>query len=178
LSRVVVTGVVVTGTIVAAACATSKAEGPPAGRPPPPEATSLAGAEPVALRTVDAPGQAVDILTARLRDAFARTSGVPVVDQVSVRAEIAACVVAPCAEELQGRFRAARSLVSASISRVGSTVLGTAVLLVGADELARVNVQGADAGVVVDELGWQLGARLRSALVERVPSTTAPTEER
>jgi hypothetical protein len=160
--------------IVASGCATSKMA-PPTSPAVPDAVAPLVGVEPVALQAIDAPGFAVDVLTARLREAFARTSGADVVDAVSVRAEIAACVAAPCSEVQQERFRAARYIAGVTLSKVGDVVLGSAQLLAGADELGRVSARGADVGAVVDDLGWQLGARFRSAVSGRAASISAPT---
>ncbi len=148
---------------VASACAVSKPL--PAPLPSvPPAVTPLVGVATVALQPIDAPGFAVDMLTARMREAFVRTSGADAVDGISVRAEIAACASAPCSDEQQARFRGARFIASVVLSKVGGVVLGSAQVIAGADELARVNASGAEAGVVVDELGWALGARFRSAV--------------
>lgn len=162
---------------VAVGCAAGKA--PPVLAPAAPvEASLLVGIEPVAVRALDAPGLEVEVLTARLRDAFLRTSGAAVVDEVSVRAEIAACVVAPCPDALQERFKASRYVMTASLSRVGSAFLGSAVVLAGTAELGRVSAQGAAAARVVDELGWRLGERFRGAVVQHEAPAAPPLEER
>lgn len=141
-------------------------------------APALVGVEPVALPVIDAPGFAVDVLTARMREAFARTSGADVVDAISVRAELAACVSAPCADEQQQRYRSARYIASVVLSRVGGSVLGSAQVVAGAGELGRVSARGAEAGAVVDELGWALGARFRAAVTGHDAQSPAPSEER
>lgn len=164
---------VFTVAIVSAACTGSKVSAPPPARASPLAVAPLVGVEPIALQLIDAPGFAAEVLTARLRDAMVRTSGAEVIDAGSVRAEVAACHVAPCAEDLQQRYRAARFVVSATLSRVGDVVLASAVLVSGANELVRVTRQGPEAGDVADTLGWELGARFR-AVVATV-STTAET---
>jgi hypothetical protein len=148
------------------------------GTPAPQASAPLVGVEPVALQVLDAPGFAVDVLTSRLRDAIVRTSGAVVVDALSVRAELAACVQLPCADAAQTTFRGARYIASATLARVGATVLGTARVLWGSDELARVTVRGDNVATVVDALGWQLGARFREAVTAHRPSATAPVGER
>jgi hypothetical protein len=163
---------------VTCACAPGKAASAPLTVPIVEPAPALVGVEPVALQIIDAPGFAVDVLTARMREAFARTSGADVVDAISVRAEIAACVAAPCADEQQQRFRSARYVASVVLSHVGGSVLGSAQVAAGAGELGRASARGADAGTVIDELGWALGARFRAAVTGHDARSPAPSEER
>ena len=145
----------------------------------PPPAALLAGAPTVAVQGVDAPGFNVNDLTARLRDALLHTSGVPMVDVISVRAEIAACQEAPCKDIEQERFKAASLVAHATVSRVGATLLGSLRIQRGIHEIVRVNAQGTDAGAVIQELGFAAGKELRAALTSAVPtSDTAPSEER
>src|SRR4051794_3945766 len=58
---------------------------------PAPAAAKPLEAPPAAVHLPDAPGLNVEDLSARLRIAFARTSGLDVVDDLSVRRELAAC---------------------------------------------------------------------------------------
>ena len=145
----------------------------------PPKAQPLAGAPTVAVQGVDAPGFNINDLTARLRDALVHTSGVPVVDVLSVRAEIAACHEMPCKDTEQERFKEASLVASATVSRVGTTLIGSLRIQRGIHEIVRVNAQGTDAGAVVAELGLSAGRELRSALTSSAPTgQEAPSEER
>jgi hypothetical protein len=152
----------------------------PAPTGPPPAARPLVDGPIVAMRGIDAPGYSLEDLTARLREAFVHTSGVVVVDEPSVRAELAACVEMPCADTQQVRFRDATIVVSTTLSKVGPTVLGSLRVSKGLKEIARINVQGNDAAVVVTSLGHQGGAALRTELTTVVPDTTPgpPSVER
>ncbi len=142
-------------------------------------APPLDGAPIVALTGVDAPGYNVSDLTARLRDAMVHTSGVVIVDDLSVRAEVAACVEMPCKDTQQEAFKNASLVASATLSRVGSVLIGSVRVQAGLKELVRVNAQGADAGAVVQQLGFEAGTQLRKALSAESPDTpTAPSEER
>lgn len=133
----------------------------------------------VAVQAVDAPGFNVNDLTGRLREALVHTSGVPVVDVLSVRAEIAACEETPCKEVEQERFRTATLVAAATVSRVGSTLLGSLRIQKGIHEIVRVSAQGVDAGAVVAELGHRGGSELRKALTTAAPDPrAAPSEER
>lgn len=145
----------------------------------PEKAARLEGAPIVALTSVDAPGYNVNDLTARLRDAIAHTSGVDVVDDLSVRAEVAACVEMPCKDTQQELFKNASLVASATLSRVGGVLIGSLRIQGGLKELVRVNAQGTDAGAVVQQLGYQGGEKLRAALTNAVPvDAAAPSEER
>lgn len=137
-------------------------------------ATPLPGAPVMALQKVDAPGFSVEDLTARVRDGLVWGSGVVVVDELSVRAELAACVEMPCPEVQQDRFRAATVSATASLSRVGPSVLGALRISRGLKEIARVNAQGSDAGDVATRLGREGGAALRQALLATTTTPTAP----
>jgi hypothetical protein len=139
----------------------------------PPAASPIVDGPVVAVGGVDAPGYNVDDLTARLSRAVSRTSGLVVVDESGVRAELAACVEMPCVDTQQQRFRDATILVGTTISKVGTTVLGSLRVSRGGKELARVNAQGTDAAVVVTTLGHEAGAALHAALSDggQVPGT-------
>jgi hypothetical protein len=161
-------------TLLLSACAHDT---PPAGAAPTPAAPAgpaapLMDAPVLALQKVDAPGFSIEDLTARVRDGLVWGSGVVVVDELSVRAELAACVEMPCAEVQQDRFRRATLTATASLSRVGPAVLGALRISRGLKEVARVNAQGSDAGDVATRLGREGGAALREALL--LKTTTAP----
>ena len=139
----------------------------------------LDGAPMVAVQAVDAPGFNINDLTARLRDSLVHTSGVPVVDVLAVRAEIAACVETPCKDTEQERFKTASLVAAATLSRVGSSLLGSLRIQRGIHEIVRVNAQGADAGAVIAQLGFEAGTQLRKALTTAAPDAAgAPSEER
>lgn len=123
-------------------------------------------AAPAAVRMVDAPGLNVEDLTARVREAVARTSGLEVVDELSVRRELAACTEAPCPEEVAVRYRDARYLVATTVSRVGATFLSSVRVQEGATELARANAEDPDARRAVAKAGWAVGAVLRRVLMD------------
>lgn len=143
------------------------------------KAPPLDRAPTLALQGIDAPGFDITDLTGRLRDALVHTSGVPVVDVLSVRAEVAACVQMPCPEVEQERFKTASLLAAATLSRVGTTLIGSLRIQRGLHEILRVSAQGTDAGSVVRDLGFMAGQQLRAILVSAVPATdTAPSEER
>lgn len=142
-------------------------------------AEPVPGAAPVIITVVDAPGYNVEDLTAHVRDAFARTSGVPVVDQFAVKAELAACTEAPCVTTQRDRFTTANTMVSTTISKVGRSVLGTVRVQRGLEELLRFNTQGSDAARVVDELGEKAGVAWHAIVTQPVPTTTTvPDNER
>jgi len=163
---------VILPTLLLGACAHDTTSTAP---PPPPTpagpASPLPGAPVVALQKVDAPGFSVEDLTARVRDGLVWGSGVVVVDELSVRAELAACVEMPCVEVQQDRFRSATLSATVSLSRVGASVLGALRISRGLKEIARVNAQGTDAGDVATRLGREAGAALRQALLA---TTTTP----
>lgn len=121
---------------------------------------------PAAVRMVDAPGLNVEDLTARVRDALARTSGVDAVDELSVRRELAACTEAPCPDEVAVRFRDAQFVVASTVSRLGSTFLASVRVQQGAREVARANAEDADARKAVAKAGWAAGALLRRVLID------------
>lgn len=149
------------------------------GAATPEKAAPLEGAPIVALTSVDAPGYNVSDLTARLRDAMVHTSGVVIVDDLSVRAEVAACVEMPCKDTQQEAFKNASLVASATLSRVGATLIGSVRVQAGLKELVRVNGSGADAGAVVQQLGFEAGSQLRKALSAESPDApVAPSEER
>ena len=135
-------------------------------------ATLLSGAPVVALHKIDAPGFSAEDLTARVRDGLIWGSGVNVVDALSVRAELAACVEMPCVEVQQDLFRSARLTATVGVSRVGSSVLGALRITHGLNEIARVNAEGTDIGEVATRLGREGGAALRRALL--ATTTMAP----
>jgi hypothetical protein len=137
-------------------------------------ASPLPGAPVLALQKVDAPGFSVEDLTARVREGLVWGSGVVVVDELAVRAELAACVEMPCPEVQQERFRQATVSATASLSRVGSSVLGALRISRGLKEIARVNAQGSDAGDVATRLGREGGAALRQALLVTTTAPSAP----
>lgn len=134
----------------------------------------------LALQRVDAPGMAIDDLTARVRDGLVYGSGVVVVDEMSVRAELAACVEMPCAEVQQERFKTSTLTANASLAKVGTAILGTLRITRGLKEVARVSAQGADVQDVATRLGREGGAALRAAILRTTTvTTTAPdTAER
>lgn len=132
----------------------------------------------MALASVDAPGFNVEDLTARLREGMVFHSGVDVVDELSVRNELAACVEAPCKDHEQVRFQSASLVGSATMSRVGGGVIGSLRVLSGIKEVVRVNASGKDAGVVVVELGREGGKKLRESVLAALPTQAAPSEER
>ncbi|MBI1947049.1 MAG: hypothetical protein HYS27_15235 [Deltaproteobacteria bacterium] len=152
--------------ILAASCTGDKAAGrgaPPATAATP--STTPLDAPPAAVRVVDAPGLNVEDLTARVRDALARDSGLEVVDELSVRRELAACTEAPCPDELAVRFRDARYLVASSVSRLGSTFLASVRVQDGPKEIARANAEDPDARVAAAKAGAAAGAQVRRVLL-------------
>ena len=148
---------------VASACATTTAA-PAAAADAPPAAPPLSSS-PVAVRAADAPGYNIGDLTATLRDAVARTSGIVAVDELSVKNELAACVETPCATEQQDLFKQATMVVSSSVSRVGDTFLARVEVSRGVQTLVRVNATGRDARRTLEDAGWRAGAMLREQLV-------------
>lgn len=149
---------------------TPSAVAPPlADEPAPP----LEGGPVVALPPIDAPGFATEALTITLRESLMWGSGVDVVDAIALRAEIAACVQLPCPETVQAKYREASMQASATLSRVGSSVLGALRITTGVTEVVRINAEGTDAAEVVTKLGRRGGAALRRAITS-TPATTAP----
>lgn len=145
----------------------------------PPEAPPLNGGPIVALTAVDAPGFAIADLTKRLRESMVRTSGADIVDDFLVRDEVAACVEMPCKETEQERFKNASLVASATLSRVGGTLIGSVRVQSGLKEIVRVNGQGKDDLAVIQQMGFEAGVALRNALTSAVPtSSSAPSEER
>ena len=158
-------------------CATDKpARGGGPGSAAPVAALPLAAA-PAAVRMVDAPGLNVEDLTARVREAVARTSGLEAVDELSVRRELAACTEAPCPDEVAVRFRDARYLVAATVSRVGPTFLASVRVQEGARELARANAEDPDARRAIAKAGFAAGALLRRVLVDTGVGTPVRTPD-
>ncbi len=167
--------VVASTTLLLSACAHDS----PSSAANPTNVEVLIGAAPVLIASVDAPGFNVEDLTARLRDAFARTSGVPVVDPFSVQAEIGACETAPCSTTQQDRFKAATTIVGTTVSKVGASVIGAVRIQQGLREVVRINATGDDVAAVVEDLGRRAGAALREALLRPVPTDATPaTNER
>jgi hypothetical protein len=149
------------------ACATSTKSGDVAvesAAKMPPAATKLA-APPAAVHSPDAPGLNVEDLSARLRIAVARTSGVPVVDELSVKRELAACTEAPCPDALASQYRDAGFVVGSSVSKVGSVFLTTVRIERGAVEMVRTTAQAGDARVSIETAGLEAGAELRKKLI-------------
>ena len=100
-----------------------------------------------------------------------------IVDDISVRAEVAACVELPCKETEQARFREASLVGSATLSRVGQTLIGSVRVQSGLKEVVRVNGQGTDAGAVVQQMGFDAGAMLRAAISASAPPPPPPPSE-
>jgi len=142
-----------------------------------PKAAPVPGATPVAVRAVDAPGFNVPDLTAHLREAFEHSSGVPVVDDFSVQAELAACVEMPCPTTQQDRLKSSTMSVATTLSKIGTGFIGAVRVQQGLKEIVRINVQGTDAARVVDELGHRAGAALREVLVRPVPTNDTPVAD-
>lgn len=117
------------------------------------------------MRTPDAPGLNVEDLAARLRDAVDSTSGIEVVDELSVRRELAACQEAPCPDVVAARYRDAAFVIASSVSRVGDVFLATVRVQRGADEMARTSAQARDAREALETAGRAAGALLRDQLV-------------
>lgn len=168
--------------MLAGACAAGKPAVVAAAAAPPPAAKKI-DAAPAAVRPPDAPGLNVEDLSARLRDAMTLTSGVDVVDDLSVRAELAACEEAPCPDVVAQKYRDAEYVVASSVSRVGDVFLTTVRVQKGSEELVRATAQSQDARASVEAAGHEAGARLRAKLVaagaaERVaapPGEAPPT---
>lgn len=160
-----------TGFIVGAGCATSKGQTPTEPEQQiPPQAPLLSGAPTVALSGVDAPGFDIDDLTLRLREAMARTSGVDIVDMISVRKEIASCLEMPCKDTDQERFKTASIVASATLARVGTALIGSLSVHDGVAEVVRVNVGGTNAAAVIQELGFLAGDRIRATFRAEMPT--------
>ncbi len=171
--------VLAAGLFGGAACAGPAAEAPAAAPQPKVEAAAKIDAPPAAVHLVDAPGLNVEDLSARLRDAVALTSGLDVVDEPSVRAELAACTEAPCPDAVASKFKDAAFIVASSVSRIGDTFLCTVRVQRGAKELVRAVAQAPDAGVSIQQAGHEAGAKLREELLaegaaENVATPPAP----
>ena len=159
--------------LLMSACASSlpPRSGPPRSEPPPVateetfERARPLEAPPAAVSIIDAPGLNVEDLTAHVRDAIAFTSGLDVVDQLSVRAELAACTEAPCPDRVAKRYEAAAFIVAGSVSRVGSTFLATVHIQRGTQEVLRVSARGTDALQVAERAGHEAGVRLREQIL-------------
>jgi hypothetical protein len=151
--------------MVASGCASSKPETPSIDAPALGPAATPLDAPPAALHVPDAPGLNVEDLGARLRDAIARASGVDVVDEASVRRELAACTEAPCPDTLAEKYRQSAFVVASSVSRIGEVFLATVRVQRGAQELARTTAQAPDARVAVVTAGTEAGVKLRAALL-------------
>jgi hypothetical protein len=152
--------------MLALACGTSKSTVEQPKQNLPPKAAAI-DAPPAAVRTVDAPGLNVEDLTARLRDAMSITGGVIFVDELSVRAELAACTEAPCPEVVADKYRSATFVVSSSVSKVGAVFLASVRVQEGARELSRATAQASDARLALENAGYEAGTKLRAALVSR-----------
>lgn len=156
---------VVASAVIGAGCASTSAareeEAPPAF-----VAATTLDVPPAAVRTPDAPGLNVEDLSARLRDAVQGSSGVLTVDELSVRAELAACVEAPCPEVVAARYRDAVFMVGSSVSRVGDVFLATVRVQRGAREIARATAQDADPRRSLEAAGRDAGASLRKVLLD------------
>ena len=149
----------------AAACATTADAGAAAEVVDAPPAASPIAAPPMAVRASDAPGYNIGDLTATLRDAVARTSGVVAVDELSVKNELASCVETPCPTEMQDRFKQADLVVTSAVSRVGDLFLARVEVHRGLQNLVRVNASGTDARRALEDAGWKAGASLREQLL-------------
>jgi hypothetical protein len=123
-------------------------------------------APPAAVRVPDAPGLNVEDLAARLRDAMGAASGIDVVDELSVRRELAACTEAPCPDDVAERYGRAAFVVASSVSPLGAVFLSTVRVLRGVDELVRTSAQAPDARASLESAGRAAGALLRKRLVE------------
>ena len=102
---------------------------------------------------------------ARLRDAVMSTSGIDVVDEISVRRELAACEEMPCPDAVAERYRGAAFVVASSVSRLGNVYLSTVRVQRGAEELARTTAQASDARTSLESAGRSVGALLRTRLL-------------
>lgn len=180
--RSVLHPLLIVAAIVATACAASKPETSVDAALQAPAATRLDVA-PAALHAPDAPGLNVEDLGAQLRDALSRSSGVEVVDEASVRRELAACAEAPCPDTLAERYRTSAFVVASSVSRIGETFLASVRVQRGAEELARTTAQSPDARKALTLAGVEAGVKLRAKLVEQgvgervaAPDVSEPVE--
>jgi hypothetical protein len=159
-----------------AACATTPA--PPAQSVHAPPAADPLARPALAVRISDAPGYNIGDLTATLRDAVARTSGVVAVDEISVKNELAACVEMPCATAMQDQFKDADLVVTSAVSRVGDVFLARVEVNKGIQSMVRVNATSNDARAALEDAGWQAGAALRKKLIDQgTPRASGPTNE-
>jgi hypothetical protein len=168
VARLVVPAVLVAiiAATLAVACATSKPSVDQADAVAALPKPSALDAPPAAVSIPDAPGLNVEDLAARLRDAVASTSGVDVVDELSVRRELAACVEAPCPDVVAEKFRRAAFVVASSVSRLGDVYLATVRVQRGAEEIARTSAQASDARASLESAGREAGALLRKKLID------------
>ena len=129
-------------------------------------AHALPHVPPIALSPVDSPGYHVEDLTARLRQALGDASGVRVVDQLAVRAEIASCSEMPCPDTQQQLFADARYVATCSLGRVGNVFIGSLRVLEDGHAIVQANETGENAATVVQNLGRKGGIALRTHLTQ------------
>jgi hypothetical protein len=128
---------------------------------------------PVAVKGIDV---GPDLDAPSLTDAFGRavshTLGVPVIGEHTVtQAMHAGCPEPPCQNDLTRAYANANVVVTATVSRADDTYLAMGRALSGARVLGRVTASGKDPVRTVEELGWQLGVKLRDELAPGAASS-------
>ena len=127
-----------------------------------PPAAALPGIT-VAISMPEAPGYNVEDLSARVRVAVQRGSGLVAVDAMSVQAELGACTVAPCPDALAIQYRDARYICASSLSRIGDVFIVSVRVQRGIQEVARANAEDKDARIAVMRAAYAAGQALRAS---------------
>jgi hypothetical protein len=105
-----------------------------------------------------------------------QSSGAPCVDELAVRAELAACMEAPCPDAIARQYRDASVLVDSSVSLVGESMLATVRIQRGVDELVRATSANKDARVALEDAGTKAGKALRDRLLKEGAEPLASTD--
>ena len=100
-----------------------------------------------------------------MRAVLASSSGLAVIDEVSVRHELAACDEGPCAGAMAEKFSAATLSVTSSVSSLGSVYLSMVRVQRGSEELVRTTAQADNARTALESAGAKAGALLHARLL-------------
>lgn len=120
---------------------------------------------PAAVTICEAPGLHAEDLTARVRDVLHAASGVPVVDEFSVKRELAACLESPCPDTAVSAYRRSGFIVTSSVVQLGASYFASVRVGRGVQVIARATATRDDAQQAVEAAAREAGDQLRRALL-------------
>jgi hypothetical protein len=125
----------------------------------PPQATPYDAS--IAIKAVGTEGYNVADLTAVVRDAIARTSGLLAIDELTLKAVLAACEAPPCDDDTLTRYQHAELVVTSAVARIGDHDRASIVVTQGMREAARADAVAPDAPRALTRAAYEAGRLLR-----------------